>query len=209
MKSPDIRGAIRSSLAAVFLVSLVIGSAGFYLLLRDQALQEAAGEARLMLTTAIGVRDYTNAHIAPLAAAAPAGDFHEESVPFFAAQTVFRSVSAHERAFTYREAALNPTAPADRASDFEVGLIQRFAADPQLAEVTGDRSVGADRVFYVARPIRIADPACLSCHDTPARAPPAMLAKYGPNNGFGWKLGEVVGVQWLALPVTAQFRQPL
>ena len=140
---------------------------------------------------------------------APPDVFHEETVPSFAAQTVFRTVSQTQHAFTYREAALNPTAPADRASDFEVGLIQRFRADPKLAEISGDRSVGADRVFYLARPIRITDPACIVCHDTPARAPPAMIAKYGPANGFGWKLNEVVGVQQLSLPVTEQFRDVL
>ena len=209
MDSPDIRKVIRRSLTLVFLVSLIVGSGGFYLMLRDQTLKNAASQARLLLASAMGVRDYTNDRIAPLAGQLPPGVFHEETVPFFAAQSVFARVSAGEHAFTYREAALNPTAPADRASDFEVGLIQRFRADPGLTEISGSRDVGADRVFFLARRIRITDAQCLTCHDTPARAPPAMVAKYGPANGFGWKLGETVGAQMIGLPVTDQFRATL
>jgi protein-histidine pros-kinase len=54
--------------------------------------------------------------------------------------------------------------------------------------------------------MRIKDPNCLICHDTPARAPKAMLAKYGPNNGFGWHMGDIIAVQLLTVPVTQQFR---
>jgi len=36
-----------------------------------------------------------------------------------------------------------------------------------------------------------------------------MLAKYGPNNGFGWHMGEIIGVQLLTVPVTQQFRSTL
>ena len=61
----------------------------------------------------------------------------------------------------------------------------------------------------VARPVRITDAQCLTCHSTPERAPPAMLAKYGSANGFGWQLGETVGVQLLTVPVTQQFRNTL
>lgn len=209
MDGPDIRKVIRRSLLMVFLVSLVVGSGGFYLLLRDQALNDAAEQARLLLASAVGVRQYTDTRITPLVAGLPADQFHEETVPSFAAQAVFRSVSSGAHAFTYRESALDPTAPGDRASPFEVGLIQRFRDQPGLQEIAGDRDMGADRVFYLARPIRITDAQCLSCHDTPQRAPAAMLAKYGSSNGFGWKLGETVGVQWLGLPVTQQFRRTL
>jgi hypothetical protein len=36
----------------------------------------------------------------------------------------------------------------------------------------------------------------------PAAAPPAMLIQYGSMNGFGWKLGEIVGAQIVSVPAT-------
>jgi methyl-accepting chemotaxis protein len=32
-------------------------------------------------------------------------------------------------------------------------------------------------------------------------APEAMVKLYGPNNGFGWKLGEVIGAQVVSVPM--------
>lgn len=202
---PGVRGLIRRNLIAVFLVALIGGAGGFYVLLRAQALGEAKARAEILLSSATGVRTYTDTHILPLATGAAGGVFHEETVPSFAAQTVFHTVSAGNSAYAYREAALNPTSTADRASPFDVALIQRFRAEPTLKEISGFRADGAERQFYLARPIRIDDPQCLACHDIPARAPASMLAKYGSSNGFGWQLHEIVGVQTLSVPVAQQF----
>jgi protein-histidine pros-kinase len=109
----------------------------------------------------------------------------------------------------YREAALNPTSVADRAGPFEVDLIRQFRNDGSLEEMRGILDQGGQRLFYLARPIQIKDAKCIICHDTPERAPKLMVAKYGPNNGFGWKLGDIVGVQLLTVPVTQQFRSTL
>jgi protein-histidine pros-kinase len=55
--------------------------------------------------------------------------------------------------------------------------------------------------LYLARPIRITNPGCLTCHSTPDKAPQAMLASYGTANGFGWQLDEVVGAQVVSVPM--------
>jgi protein-histidine pros-kinase len=53
----------------------------------------------------------------------------------------------------------------------------------------------------MARPIRVKNEACLSCHGKVSDAPKAMLARYGESNGFGWKLNEVVGAQIVSVPM--------
>ncbi|RYY94364.1 MAG: DUF3365 domain-containing protein, partial [Comamonadaceae bacterium] len=57
------------------------------------------------------------------------------------------------------------------------------------------------------RPIRISNAACLSCHSTPAAAPATMIEKYGPSNGFGWKLNEVLGAQVVSVPMSVPFER--
>jgi HAMP domain-containing protein len=60
--------------------------------------------------------------------------------------------------------------------------------------------------LYLARPIR-AEPECLTCHSLPSAAPQPVLARYGPNNGFGWQAGEVIGAQVVSVPLAnAQLR---
>jgi protein-histidine pros-kinase len=209
MSVPTIRGVIRRNLLIVFLVALFVGGGGFYLLLKHEAMNNAEAEARLLLSSAMAIRGYTTQHILPNFVKMHDDVFHEETVPAFAAQTVFRSVSAGDHAYIYREAALNPTSVSDRADPFEVELIREFRNNQNMKEMHGILDQAGQRLFYLARPIQIKDPKCIICHDTPQRAPKLMVAKYGPNNGFGWKLNDIVGVQLLTVPVTKQFRSTL
>jgi protein-histidine pros-kinase len=56
--------------------------------------------------------------------------------------------------------------------------------------------------MYPARPFQIKDAACLACHTTSDSAPASMVKLYGPNNGFGWKLNEVIGAQIVSVPMS-------
>lgn len=206
MHIPTIRTIIRRNLLLVFLIALLAGGGGFYLLLERAAMDTAEEEAHMMLSTGMAIRTYTVAHILPNMSARSDHVFHEETVPFFATQAIFHGLSVGKDDYSYREAAVNPTAPNDRAGPFEADLIRQFRDDKHLKEIRGTLDQGNQRLFYLARPISVDDPSCLQCHDTPQRAPAAMLAKYGPFNGFGWKLDDVVGTQVVTVPVTRQFR---
>lgn len=199
-------GLIRRILLTVFVLSLLGGAGGFFVLLRNRALQTAASQARLMLTTALAVSDYTDEMVFPLLDSLPTKRFYDQVVPFHAVQAVFRRVQARYPAYSFREPVLNPTSLDDRPTPFDVELTERFRADPALAELQGVRREAGHEVFYLARPIRIDTPSCLTCHSTPDRAPPAMLARYGPVNGFGWTMGETVGVLSLTVPVADELR---
>jgi HAMP domain-containing protein len=197
---------IRLVLIPIFVVVALVGSTGAYLLLRHDAMTRAAETARLVLNTAVAVRTYTQEHVLPDVSKAPTNQFYETGVPAFAAQNVFGRVQKMNPAYSYREPALNPTNPNDRPTAVEVELINRFRADTKLDELTGIREAETGAVFYLARPIRIANADCLVCHSTPDRAPPAMIAKYGPSNGFGWKLNETIGIQTLTVPIAEQLK---
>jgi protein-histidine pros-kinase len=197
---------IRLVLIPIFIVVLIIGAGGAYLMLRHDAIARATENARLVLNTATAIRAYTQNHVLPDLAKAPTNEFYEASVPAFAAQTVYKTVQQTNPAYSYREPALNPTNPNDRPTAVEVELINRFRADPKLDELTGIRDAEAGAVFYLARPIRITNADCLTCHSTPDRAPPAMVAKYGASNGFGWQLNEAIGIQTLTVPIAEQLR---
>lgn len=167
-----------------------------YRLEARQAREEIKQKADMVLETAMAVRAYTSEEVAvALQAMDDKGSFHAAQVPSFAAQGAMRRLSQKLPEYQYRESALNPTNLNDRATDWEVGLLREFQADPQRRELSGEQGSGSQRQYYVARPIRMSSEACLYCHSTPAVAPRAMLARYGSANGFGWRMGEVVGLQ--------------
>jgi signal transduction histidine kinase len=47
----------------------------------------------------------------------------------------------------------------------------------------------------------------LRCHSTPNIAPTSLITSYGRNNGFGWKLNEIVGAQIISVPSSQVFDQ--
>jgi hypothetical protein len=76
----------------------------------------------------------------------------------------------------------------------------RNAADA-LKEFVGQRDTPTGPSLYIARPLRITNPACLQCHSSVEAAPKTMVDKYGPANGFGWQLNEVIGAQVVSVPM--------
>ena len=113
--------------------------------------------------------------------------------------------------YSYKEAALNPTNPSDRATTWESDIINVFKNDPELAEFVASRDTPSGPFLTFARPFRLTDTACLACHSTPAAAPPTMVDLYGNSNGFGWQLNDVIGAQIVSVPMSVALdpRQPL
>jgi protein-histidine pros-kinase len=154
-----------------------------------------------MITAASAIRDYTAKEIKPLLLDQMKVRFLPHVVSAWAAQYNLRAVSAQFPDYTYKEAALNPTNPADRASEWEADIIAEFQRSSMLKEFTNIRNTPAGPMLSVSRPIRIVDPGCLGCHTTPAEAPASMIDLYGSANGFGWKLNDVIGAQIVSVPM--------
>jgi protein-histidine pros-kinase len=204
---------LRAKFNLAILVAFVVGfgATSFALdqLFMEQARQEVLQDAGIMMSAANAVRSFTATYVAPLAVDAnqSATTFVAASVPSFAAQTTFRDVKKQFPDYTYREPTLNPTNPVDRANDWESDFIRAFRDKPSLKQLDAERETPTGLTLTIARPIPINDPACLRCHNTPAEAPPGLIATYGSANGFGWKLHEVVGAQVVSVPMTLPVRQ--
>ena len=107
--------------------------------------------------------------------------------------------------YAYKEAALNPTNPRDRAVDWEADIINNFRNHGQSKELVGERDTPTGPSLYLARPIA-ANPPCLECHSTPRVAPAAMIRRYGANNGFGWQPNEIIGAQIVSVPMAVPLK---
>src|SRR5271166_1381515 len=154
---------------------------------RDQVLQQA----ELMMASARSTRTYTSEQIKPLLLKNPDHEiiFLPQTVPAFAATTIFNDMRKSYPDYSYREATLNPTNLIDRAEDWEADIIRYFEDHPNEKQLVNERETPTGRQLYLAKPMR-ASASCLECHSEPSVAPPAMIRKYGPNNGFGWKLNQ-------------------
>ncbi len=189
----------------VFLIVFLIGLGATGLLTRSMLERNAQGEvlqqARFLFDKALAVRAYTSKQVAPLLETQMKYAFLPQSVPAFSATEVMAALATNHAEYSYKEATLNPTNPRDRAIDWEADLIGSFRKSPEAKEFIGQRDTPTGRALYIARPIRITDGACLRCHSTVEAAPRTLVDKYGPANGFGWQLSEVVGAQLVSVPM--------
>jgi protein-histidine pros-kinase len=185
----------------IFLLGLVATGAMTRQMLERNAQEETLQQARFLLEKALAVRSYTSTQVAPLLETQMKYGFLPQSVPAFSATEVLAKVQKNHPEYAYKEATLNPTNPRDRAVEWEADVIAEFRKSGELKEFVGQRDTPAGRALYIARPIRIADGACLRCHSTVEVAPRTLVEKYGPANGFGWQLGEVVGAQLVSVPM--------
>jgi protein-histidine pros-kinase len=177
-------------------------------LLQDNARDEVLRQARLMMQAMLSARDYTTKQIKPLLVNQQEHlrSFLPQTVPAFAATESFDYLQPKYPDYAYKEAALNPTNPRDRAVDWEADIINAFRNHPAAAkELVGERDTPTGRSLYLARPIA-ADPPCLECHSVARAAPAAMVRRYGPNNGFGWQPNEIIGAQIVSVPMTVPLR---
>ena len=186
---------------AAFVVGLAfaafMGNRTFVASAREEVLQQA----RVIMTAANAVREYTATELDPLLPREHADKFVPQSVPAYAAQKSFKAVQTQFAGFVYREPTLNPTNLSDRAQDWEADIITVFRNQPDKKEMVVERDTPVGPTLSLARPIAIREEACLTCHGAPSAAPPALTRTYGSANGFGWNLHETIGAQVLSLPM--------
>ena len=196
------------------LVFLLIFAAGLTVaayisrdLLERNARDEVLQNARIMMESALASRTYTSTQVGPLLATQMKYEFRPQSVPAYAATEQLNDLRKKFADYSYKEATLNPTNPRDRVTDWEGDIVAQLRQNPERAEIIGERETLTGRALYLARPIQIKSEACLTCHSTVDAAPKTMIDLYGPANGFGWKLNEVVGAQIVSVPMALPIKR--
>jgi len=189
-------------LLAIFVLGFVVAGLVSYRVLQANAREEIVQNARLMMEAALSSRTYTTTQVKPLLDTQLKYVFLPQTVPAYAATEVFNEMRKKHPDYGYKEATLNPTNPRDRASDWEADIVNVFRQSAQTTEIVGERDTPTGRTLYLARPIPVSSASCLLCHSTIETAPKTMVDLYGPANGFGWKMNEVIGAQVVSVPMS-------
>ena len=194
---------VKFNLVLCLIFAIGFAAVGYFTnrLLQRNIKQEITENARIMMEAALAVRSYTSTQIKPLLETQMRYAFLPQSVPAYSANQYFAQLKKKFPEYSYKEATLNPTNPMDRANDWEADIVNLFRQAPDLPEQVGERETPAGKAMYMARPLKITDAKCLDCHDTPESTPRTVIERYGSDNGFGWKLNDVVGAQIVTVPV--------
>ncbi|HEY4249917.1 MAG TPA: DUF3365 domain-containing protein, partial [Roseomonas sp.] len=133
-----LRAKFNIALLGTFLVGMLVAAFFARGIAETTARQEILQEATMIMRQATALRIYTQNEIEPLLRDSSATRFLPHTVPSWAAQTVFRTVQREASEYSYKEAALNPTNPADRASDWEAAIIDGFRRDGAQVDHVGE-----------------------------------------------------------------------
>ena len=124
----------------------------------------------------------------------------EMMAPPFVSQSVFEKVQQRFPGYVVRFASDNPRSSANRATPDEMRMIEFFRRNPQITQRTEQVQINNQR--YVAQfKVRRMKAECLRCHGNPQDAPTALVKQYGATAGFYREVGDVVGLDTVAIPV--------
>lgn len=196
-------------LIVIAVITIFLSGGVLSLILSHNAEGVVTDKALVLMETMSAVRNYTSTKINPELASRLETDYQflPQTVPAYSAREVFEYFREQGgyKDFFYKEATLNPTNLRDKADDFEAKIVQKFRNDRSLEQVSGFRSFNSGDIFYIARPLEVSKESCLRCHSTPDVAPESLLTTYGRQNGFNWKIHEIVGAQMILIPANAVF----
>ena len=181
----------------VFTIGFVGAGTVSYRLLQENARDEVIRSAGFLMDTAIAIRGYTVDQVKPHLVDKLAVKFLPQTVPAYAATETVNDLRKKYPQYSYKEATLNPTNLRNQASLWEADLVYEMQRNAGTEEIIGQRK----NLLYIARPIEIKKSGCLACHSDPELAPASLVDLYGKDNGFGWKMGDIVGAQMVTVPM--------
>ncbi len=160
-------------------------------------------QAALALEFDLAIRNYVKDELRPIVSelAGPDCFIPEAMSSSFVARAVFERVRQRLPDYVIKFSSDSPRNPINRAGPDELRMIDHFRANPNLERWTGQ--IELDGKPYLAHlAARRMEESCLRCHGDPADAPAALVERYGATAGFHRPLGEVIGMDTIAVPLS-------
>lgn len=111
--------------------------------------------------------------------------------------------------YIYRRVAIDPMNPKNKADEFEERFIKQFTENHNTnkkSEWKGLLTKNGKKYFIHLKAITMEEQ-CVMCHGDPSYSPKSLLNRYGAKHGHYWKVGDVVGLESISIPVDETFYQ--
>ena len=118
----------------------------------------------------------------------------------FISRSVFDKVHKKFPDYVIKFSSDNPRNPANLAGPEEMELLQYFRDNPQENRWVGRLAMNGKEYFAHLSAMRT-DQSCLRCHGKPEDSPKSLLERYGATGGFHRKVGDVAGMDVIAIPM--------
>jgi len=197
------------SIATKLLISIGIATFFFsifflyqtYSLTNKRVREVVEQQASMALKFDLAIRKYVAENVRPVMYELLGQDeFMPETMSTsYVARTIFEDVQKEFPNYIIKFASDNPRNPVNQAGPEELKIIEYFNNNPHLKRWEGAISIDGEQYVSKFSPMRMKEP-CLHCHGDPKDAPVSLLKRYGSTAGFYRPLGQVVGMDTIAIP---------
>ena len=159
-------------------------------------------QLNLALNFDLAIREYVAETIRPMMFnLVGEGEFKPETMSTsFVARNIFEKVRKEFPNYIIKFASGNPRNPVNQAGPEELNMITYFNDNPLNKVWTGEIVMDGKEYFATFSAMRM-EKSCLRCHGNPADAPYELIKRYGSDASFYRPLGEVVGLDTIAIPI--------
>lgn len=181
----------------------------FYYYVKNLYLKETYRKTELLLSYIDATQEYVKDELRPkMFHVLPKDEFIQEAMSTtFLTRGITKRFMNRFPEYIYRRVAIDPRNPENLANDHEKEFINNFSKNPKTAnEWKGLIKRDRRRYFVHQKPV-IMEAQCLICHGDPSYAPKSLIEIYGKEHGFYRKIGNVAGVESVAIPVEEAFHQ--
>ncbi len=175
---------------------------------RRLVMAEAMTKSEVILREAEAIRAYVREELRP-----KMFELHGQNAFIIEAMsTTYVSTSIMERFagsmpnYIYRRASVNPHNTRNLADPFEEEMLDWFEMDPERLFWQGIVQKNGESFFISMVPDYFSSP-CIRCHGKVEDAPQSLIDRYGKKGGFRFQAGDLAGIDSVAIPVSASFRE--
>lgn len=202
MKSVSTRFLIPFGLLAILISLLVFYQV--YQTSKNHSAQLIGQQAALALEFNLAIREYAARKIRPVMESLLGQDqfIPETMSTSLISRNIFDAVRTRFPDCVIRFSSNNPRNPTNAASPDELRLIDYFRNNPHVERRTEEIQIEGRHYLAHFTPKWMKEE-CMRCHGDPKDAPAELLSRYGSTASFHRKVGDVAGLDTVAVPIEA------
>ena len=187
------------ALVVIYFACLGLIAPAVYYATRHQVYEQADEELRLLVDVVRSIQGYVATDLRPHFM--KEGIFYSPAISgIVATSRIADQLRKRQPQYYIKNPSDNPLNPANAANALEASLLKRFRQGVLSGEVT-EEGMLQGRPYLVAAAPKVSKKGCLRCHGDPRKAPADVIQGYGSESGYNYKVGDVVGVSIVGVPL--------
>ncbi|MDJ0741430.1 MAG: DUF3365 domain-containing protein [Gammaproteobacteria bacterium] len=187
------------SILAVYALSIAISAPTIYLYTRHEVYQQSNTQLRMLVDIVKSIKGYVGTDLRPYFL--KQGLFHTAGMSgIVAISRVAENFKGMQQNYSIRNVSDNPLNAKNSPQPLERDVLQRFRSDRDLREVRVEGLLDGQQMLVRSAPI-VSKKGCLRCHGEPSKVPAEVTAEYGRGSGYHYKVGDVVGLEVVGVPI--------